>query len=203
MVERAPKREDGPSTRAKSPKPSAKNGKSSVTLRKERAVRSAQQLLRKSTAITTYDVYGASTEYEEDYFVVPEKGRVYGRCGGRALRSLMEQRICDHLSRLGVAHSHAPRRYEVRVESGRVGAYAPCIVIRGRGREGKTTILEPLAAWNAIHVDKVRAFRKLYYSEFYVIMVAPGEVFDRMSDDAHDEQVLPSEVASLIARLAE
>ncbi len=153
--------------------------------------------------MTSYDTYGQSAEFEEDYFVVPEKGRSYGRCGGRPMQSLMEQRLCDRLSRQGVAHSHAPRRYEVRIDGGKVAAYSPCIVLRGRGREGKTAIIEVLAEWDAQHVGKMQAFRQLYETEFYVILVAPGHVLDRVPPSAFDESVLPSEVGSLVARLAE
>jgi hypothetical protein len=140
---------------------------------------------------------------EEDYFVAPEKGQVYGRCGGRDLRSLMEQRLCEKLSQLGVAHSHSPRRYEVRIDAEKMAAYAPSIVLRGRGREGKTAVVEMLATADETHIKKIDAFRRLYQAEFYMILVAPAVVMERVPADAYDESILPSEVSSLVARLAE
>lgn len=187
----APKRKTKTSTGKSNGKPSRKT---SVEM---------ERLLRRKPEVTSYDTYGYAVEAEEDYFVAPEKGRVYGRCGGRTIRSLMEKRICDMLSRLGVAHSHRPRRYEVRIEDGQIAAYSPCIVLRGRGREGKTAIIETLATLDLAHVGKIEAFRALYETEFYVILVAPGAVFDDMTKAAYDEAVLPSEVGSLVARLAE
>src|SRR5262249_23945571 len=57
----------------------------------------------------------------------------YGRCGGRLLGSKLEQTICDRLGQAGVAHSHSPRHFEVRLDtekgSGQVAAYAPMVVL--------------------------------------------------------------------------
>lgn len=142
-------------------------------------------------------------EFEEDYFLPAEKGVSYGRCGGRPRKSPMEKRICEQISKLGLAHSHAPRRFEVKIDSKRMAAYSPCIALRGRGREGKTTILEVLAVWDDTHIQKIRAFRAIYKAEFFVIFVAPGSIVDRLAPDAYDEVVLPSELHNLITRLSE
>ena len=142
-------------------------------------------------------------EFEEDYFLPAEKGKSYGQCGGRPLKSPMEKRICEHISRLGIAHSHAPRRFEVKIENKGVAAYSPCIALRGRGREGKTTILEIMAVWDDVHIQKIRAFRALYKAEFFVIFIAPGHIVERLAADAYDEVVLPSELHNLISRLSE
>ncbi len=144
-----------------------------------------------------------SFESEEDLFVTPEPGKEYGRCGGRPLKSLMEKHICDRLSALGVAHSHAPRRFEVKVGGDKVAAYSPCIVLRGRGREGKTMVIEVLATANELQVKKIEAFRALYQSEFYVILLAPATVLENLSFSVFDEPVLPSEIEGLVGRLAE
>ncbi len=144
-----------------------------------------------------------SFEFEEDFFVAPEPGQTFGRCGGRPLKSMMEKRICDRLSSSGVAHSHAPRRFEVRVDGDRVAAYSPCMVLRGRGREGKTTVIEVLAEVDEVHVKKLEAFRKLYESEFYVILLAPATVLEKLSFSAFDEPVLPSEIENLVGRIAD
>ena len=69
-------------------------------------------------------------------------GAGYGRCGGRMLGSALEQTICDRLGQAGVAHSHSPRHFEVNLQEKQVAAYAPMIVLRGRGREGKSVVVE-------------------------------------------------------------
>ncbi len=166
-------------------------------------VAQAERMLRRTAAVTSYDTYGCAVESEEDYFVSPDPGADYGQCGGRSLKSLMEKRICDKLSWQGVAHCHRPRRYEVRVEDNQTAAYSPCMVLRGRGREGKISIVEVLAGTDHVHARKLQAFRRIYEAEFYLILVAPGAVVDEMPTDAYDEAVLPSEIGSLVARLAE
>lgn len=162
-----------------------------------------ERMLRRKAGVTSFDTFGCIGESEEDYFVVPQPGETFGRCGGREILSKMEKRVCDKLSESGVAHCHRPRRYEVRVEDSTIAAYSPCIALRGRGREGKTAILEVMAEADSAHVAKLQAFRKLYESEFYVTLVAPGQVLDDLPRDCFDEAVLPSELGSLVARLAE
>ena len=160
-------------------------------------------MLRRTTGVTSYDTFGIAADAEEDYFVVPEPGKVYGRCGGREIHSPMEKRICDRLNEFGVAHCHRPRRYEVKINGDQIAAYSPCMALRGRGREGKTAIIEVVAERDDAHIEKVRAFRQLYEAEFYVIFAAPVQVLDFMPSDAHDEAVMPAELGSLVARLAE
>ena len=162
-----------------------------------------ERMLRRKAGVTSFDTFGCIGESEEDYFVAPEPGESFGRCGGRAIASKMEKRVCDKLSEAGVAHCHRPRRYEVKVDDKAIAAYSPCIALRGRGREGKTAVLEVLAHADALHVNKLQAFRKLYESEFYVTLVAPGHVLDKITRNSFDEAVLPSELGSLVARLAE
>src|SRR5690606_7530504 len=63
-------------------------------------------------------------------------GAPFGRCGGRPILHAIERNICDRLTDLGVAHSHRPRHFEVRLEDESLAAFAPTMVLRGRGREG-------------------------------------------------------------------
>ena len=130
-------------------------------------------------------------------------GAGYGRCGGRALGSRLEQTICDRLGQAGVAHSHTPRHFEVRLEEGQVAAYAPMVVLRGRGREGKSVVIESLEDHKAPVLRKILAFRAQYGQEFYVIFVAPDDVLDEVPLAAYDESCSATNVSTLIARLAE
>lgn len=130
-------------------------------------------------------------------------GGSFGRCGGRLLGSRTEQQLCHRLGIAGVVHSHSPRHYEVRYAEGQVAAYAPMIVLRGRGREGKSVVIEAVEETTAPILRKVTAFRTQYGQEFYVILVATDEVLDDVPMVAFDESCSTTNVNTLIARLAE
>lgn len=130
-------------------------------------------------------------------------GAGFGRCGGRLLSSKIEQSICHRLGLAGVVHSHSPRHYEVRFEDGKVAAYAPMVVLRGRGREGKSVVIEAVEDPNAPILRKVIAFRAQYGQEFYIIFVANDDVLDAVPLAAYDESCAETNVNTLIARLAE
>jgi hypothetical protein len=130
-------------------------------------------------------------------------GTGFGRCGGRMLSSKLEQDLCNRLGMAGVVHSHSPRHYEIRFEDNKVAAYAPMIVLRGRGREGKGVVIEAVEEPNAPILRKIVSFRTQYGQEFYVILVGPDEVLEEAPLAAHDESCSASNVNTLIARLAE
>lgn len=130
-------------------------------------------------------------------------GAGFGRCGGRLLSSNLEQQLCHKLGIAGVVHSHSPRHYEVKYEDGKVAAYAPMVVLRGRGREGKCVIIEAVEDPNTPMLRKIIAFRAQYGAEFYMIMVASDEVLDEISVTSYDESCSSTNVNTLIARLAE
>lgn len=130
-------------------------------------------------------------------------GTAYGRCGGRILSTRIEQQVCDLLARTGVTHSHAPRHFEIRYEDERVAAYAPMIVLRVRGREGKTVVIEAADAIDEGTLGKIRAFRRQYGAEFYICMIAPEEILDDIPLDAYDESATTEFAQNLISRLAE
>lgn len=130
-------------------------------------------------------------------------GTGFGRCGGRLLSSKLEQDLCNRLGMAGVVHSHSPRHYEIRFEDNKVAAYAPMIVLRGRGREGKGVVIEAVEEANAPILRKIVSFRAQYGQEFYVILVGTDEVLDEAPLAAHDESCSAINVNTLIARLAE
>lgn len=130
-------------------------------------------------------------------------GAGYGRCGGRMLGSKLEQTICDRLGQAGVAHSHSPRHFEVSLLEKQVGAYAPMIVLRGRGREGKSVVIEAAEDAADAMLKKVVAFRRQYGQEYYVIFVASDDVLDEVELATYDEACATTNINTLIARLAE
>jgi hypothetical protein len=72
-----------------------------------------------------------------------------------------------------------------------MAAYSPCIVLRGRGREGKTTVIECMGALDSTYAQKVESFHKAYEAEFYVILVASLAVLEDLPPTAYDEGILP------------
>ncbi len=110
-----------------------------------------------------------------------------GHCGGRLIRSELEAEICEILNDLGVAHAHTPRHFEVHLEDGKVAAYSPDIVVRGRGREGKTVVFEAIKNHRDPDIPKVAAFRRQYGQEFYVILVGKEDHLDRVPAESFDE----------------
>ncbi|MFT6078870.1 MAG: hypothetical protein ACJAYX_000055 [Planctomycetota bacterium] len=130
-------------------------------------------------------------------------GGGFGRCGGRMLSNRLEQQLCNRLGIAGVVHSHSPRHYEIRLDETKVAAYAPMIVLRGRGREGKGVVIEAVEDAKASILTKVIAFREQYGQEFYVTLVADDEVLDEVPLSAYDEACSSTNVHTLIARLAE
>jgi hypothetical protein len=127
----------------------------------------------------------------------------FGRCGGRVLHSQLEQTLCDRLTAKGIAHSHTPRHFEVRIEGKGVAAYPPLIVLRGRGREGKTVVLEGSEHLDAPLLVKIAAFRGQYGSEFYITFVAEEELLEQIPLSAYDESCTLRDLNNLISRLAE
>lgn len=150
----------------------------------------------------------------------PQVPQVFGRCGGREIISRLEREVCDRLTTLGVTHSHRPRHFEVTLggvgpevdlsdakavaaAGGTLGAYAPEMVLRGRGREGKTVVVETLEHADDPKLDKIRAFRRQYGAEFYVCLVAPEEVLDEVHFDTYDEAAATTDLHTLVGRLAD
>ena len=131
------------------------------------------------------------------------QGEGFGRCGGRVLSSKLEQTLCDQLSNAGLTHSHQPRHFEVPVRDDSVGAYAPLIVLRGRGRGGKTVVIEAAEDIDSTLMGKIVAFREKYGAEFYIIFVAPEEVLDLIPLQAYDESSVSSDLGTLINRLSD
>jgi len=130
-------------------------------------------------------------------------GAIYGRCGGRILGSQLEQQVCDLLSRAGITHSHSPRHFEVQLDDESVAAYALRIVLRGRGREGKSVVIETAANIKDAPLEKISAFRRQYGSEFYFCFIAPEEVLNEIPLGAYDESSSTVEMHTLISRLAD
>ncbi len=131
------------------------------------------------------------------------QGQGFGRCGGRLLTSKLEQTICDLLSKAGLTHSHSPRHFEVPITDDSVGAYAPLIVLRGRGRNGKTVVIECDEEFDPSFLEKIVAFRKKFGSEFYVIFVATEDLIDLIPLAGYDESSVTTDLGTLINRLAD
>lgn len=187
-------------------KASAKAAKTSAkSTSKAKAGGTATRSRRQAEAATPMPRATSSVDDDGELLLsgAARAGTVFGRCGGRILSTRIEQQVCDLLSRHGVTHSHAPRHFEVRFDDQSVAAYAPMIVLRVRGREGKTVVLEAADSLDESTLGKIKAFRKQYGIEFYVCMIAPEEILDEIPISAYDEAATTEFAQNLISRLAD
>lgn len=168
---------------------------SKSTPRPRKAARSAVQYIPR--AVSGFD--------DDDVLVSggSVRGQGFGRCGGRVLGSRLEQQVCDLLSRQGIIHSHSPRHFEVQLTDESVAAYAPMIVLRGRGRGGKTVVIECAEELDNSVLTKITAFREKYGPEFYLIFIAPEEIVDLIPRTCYDEHSTTTDMGTLITRLAD
>ncbi len=176
-------------------------GASAVKARSRRSTRS-----RAKAAVEAPSVPRATLDYDEDDVLMSGgtvRGVGYGRCGGRVLSSKIEQSLCDKLSRAGITHSHSPRHFEVELDDGKVAAYAPMVVLRGRGREGKTVVIEAASETQGLTLSKIAAFRRRLGPEFYVIFVAPEEIIDDVPLAVYDESCTTNDLDTLVGRLTD
>lgn len=190
-----------PAKKATAKKPTAKKASAKVATppagRKSRAKPAKERSIFLPRAV-------ASVDDDDPLMAHGGGGGGFGRCGGRLLSNRLEQQLCHRLGIAGVVHSHSPRHYEIRYEDEKmVAAYAPMIVLRGRGREGKGVVIEAVEDPKAPILKKIMAFRAQYGQEFYVILVADEDSLDEISLSAYDESCSSNDVHTLIARLAE
>ncbi|MFY9342657.1 MAG: hypothetical protein WAT39_09220 [Planctomycetota bacterium] len=200
---------------AKTQKPQSKKAKAKPSPAARKAVRATTdgKTAKKATPVTakakttarpTFVPRAVANLDDDDVLMAHGGGGTgFGRCGGRLLSSKLEQDLCNRLGMAGVVHSHSPRHYEIRFEDSKVAAYAPMIVLRGRGREGKGVVIEAVEEPNAPILKKIVSFRSQYGQEFYVILVGSDEVLDDAPLQAYDESCSAVNVNTLIARLAE
>ena len=196
-----PAAKKAPAKKAPAKKPAAKKASAKVATppaaRKSRAKPAKERSIFLPRAV-------ASVDDDDPLMAHGGGGGGFGRCGGRLLSNRLEQQLCHRLGIAGVVHSHSPRHYEIRYEDEKmVAAYAPMIVLRGRGREGKGVVIEAVEDPKAPILKKIIAFRAQYGQEFYVILVADEDSLDEIPLSAYDESCSSNDVHTLIARLAE
>jgi len=185
----------------KTKKPTSRNG---TAVKRKPSAR--KRSTTSSTRATTQIIPRATSGYDEDDVLLAggsSRGASFGRCGGRILSSRIEQTLCDRLSRVGITHSHSPRHFEVQMAENEVAAYAPMVVLRGRGRQGKTVVIEAAGEVEAGTLVKIQAFREKFGAEFYVIFIAPEEVLDDIPLAAYDESCTTNDLDALVGRLSE
>ena len=209
MASKAPSKNPKAKPPAKSKPAPSRNGTSRPKAPKSpkeaiRSVRDAHKALREPQK-PLYVPRAMSANDDDDVLMAHGAGggAGFGRCGGRLLGSRLEQTLCDRLGQAGVAHSHSPRHYEVKMTEGQVAAYAPMIVLRGRGREGKSVVIEAAEDAESPILKKVVSFRGQYGQEFYVILVAQDDVLDEVALATYDEACSATNANTLISRLAE
>lgn len=198
-----PDPESTPKAAAKAGAQPAKAG-AQVTGAKRKPAKSPKRSRRASAKNEPSVIPRSTSGFSEDDILMNGGGGAvgFGRCGGRMMSSSIEQQICDRLSRAGVTHSHTPRHFEVTLGEA-VAAYSPMIVLRGRGREGKTLVIEASETIDPLTLQKIQAFRDRYGPEFYIVFVAPEETIDEIPVTAYDESCVTTDLNTLVSRLAE
>ena len=64
-------------------------------------------------------------------------------------------------------------------------------------------MIECMGAMDETYAQKIQSFHKAYEAEFYLILVASLAVLEELPSTAYDEGILPSEIESLIGRIAD
>jgi hypothetical protein len=77
------------------------------------------------------------------------------------------------------------------------------IVLRGRGRAGKTVVIEAAADTDSVTLGKIMAFRRKFGQEFYIVFVAPEDVLDEIPLAAYDESCATTDLDTLVGRLVD
>ena len=124
-----------------------------------------------------------------------------GWCGGRSIKSHLEREICDLLSVKGIPHFHRPRRFQVKLKEGFVGAYSPTIIIRGKGREGKTLVIEAIEKVSQLQLKKIASFREIFSQDFFLVVITSLRCQETLPNDLADDYVLRKDLQEFIDRI--
>ena len=125
-----------------------------------------------------------------------------GWCGGRSLQTSLEKEVCNHLSLKGIPHFHRPRRFQVTLENDLVGAYSPAIIIRGKGREGKTLVIEVIESISNLHLKKISSFRKLFTQDFFLTVITTKKCFRNLPEGLADQIIHEKDLLEFIERIS-
>jgi|GEM_PF-5623929 len=124
-----------------------------------------------------------------------------GWCGGRSIKSSLEREICDLLSTKGIPHFHRPRRFQVALNKNYVGAYSPTIIIRGKGREGKTLVIEAIEELKPLQIKKIASFREIFSQDFFLVVITNEKCIKGLPTDIADDFFIKKDLQEFIERI--
>jgi hypothetical protein len=114
----------------------------------------------------------------------PGKGSV--NSFGHVVRSKLEDRVCEDLSRRGVPHDHDLPPLTVTLDSGRRTSYVPDIMV---AYEGNTILISCITSYRRgdPRIRRIRCFRRDNKKLYHTIIAAPPEVAKRLPADPCDD----------------
>jgi hypothetical protein len=131
-----------------------------------------------------------------------QKAMKLGWCGGRSIKTILERQICDLLSSKGIPHFHRPRRFQVTLEDNFVGAYSPTIIIRGKGREGKTLVIEAIEKLSTLQLKKIASFRESFKQDFFLTVISTSSCYEALPENLADHFVRDKDLQEYIERIS-
>ena len=130
-----------------------------------------------------------------------QKAAKLGWCGGRSIKSPLEREICNFLSVKGIPHFHRPRRFQVTLNTNYVGAYSPTIIIRGKGREGKTLVIEAIEEIIPLQIKKIGSFREIFSQDFFLVVITNDKCINNLPENLADEFFNKKDLQEFIERI--
>lgn len=116
------------------------------------------------------------------------KGTAGGRRNsfGHVVRTNLEDKVCQDLSKKGVPHDHDVPPFTVVLESGRRTKYVPDMMV---AYEGNTIFISCISSYRRgdPRIRRIRAFRRENSKIYHTIIAAPADVARRLPKDSYDD----------------
>lgn len=116
------------------------------------------------------------------------KGSRKGRTNsfGHVVRSKLEDRVCQDLSKKGVPHDHDVPPFAVTLDSGRRTSYVPDIMV---AFEGNTIFINCITTYRRgdPRIRKIKCFRRDNRKIYHTIIATSPDVARRLPQDSYDD----------------
>ena len=105
---------------------------------------------------------------------------------GHRVRTNLEDRVCEDLSKKGVPHDHDVPPFTVVLENGRRAKYTPDIMV---AYEGNTIFITCITSYRRgdPRIRKLKCFRRDNGKIYHTIIAAPPDVARRLPKDSFDD----------------
>ena len=105
---------------------------------------------------------------------------------GHLVKSKLEDRVCQDLSKKGVPHDHDVPPFTVTLESGRRTSYVPDIMV---AFEGNTIFINCITTYRRgdPRIRKIKCFRRDNRKIYHTIIATSPDVARRLPKDSYDD----------------